>query len=80
MNHEEISYKQWDSCAKRAQNAELKKSGRATSFASISNLVGAQKFILEIISDRKRMIVRKGWREAMKQAAISEKISRSSDE
>lgn len=64
---EAITYRQWDNYAKWLEKQNLKTKGRSLSFSSIA--MGANNFIIEIQSDLKMIIVRRGWREAMKAKA-----------
>lgn len=66
LETETISFRQWDNYAKRIETANLKACGASLTYLSIS--IRARKYIVEERSDNKTMIVRKGWREAMKQA------------
>ena len=62
-----ISYKQWDSYTRRCERAALKENGRARSATTISNLCGRE--IVELRPDKRLMLVRKTWREAMRTAS-----------
>jgi hypothetical protein len=62
-----VTDRQWDGLAKRLQNRNLKAHGKSLSATSISN--AANKYIIEIQSDRSGMVVKVGWRDAMRQAA-----------
>lgn len=63
---ETISFRQWDNYAKRIETANIKSCGTSLTYLSISSR--AQKYIVEERPDNQTMVVRKGWREAMKQA------------
>lgn len=67
MDTEFVTDAQWDSYAHRVMSANLKRDGHSLSPSGIARR--ANTFIVDIQSDRKGMIVKKGWREAMKQAS-----------
>lgn len=76
MNHtpaEVITEKQWDSAVSRAFRAEIKTAGRAMSNATISNNAG-RTHIIEVRSGT--LVVRDGWRDAIKAAAVSKTEAR----
>lgn len=64
-NTEFVTNRQWNSYACRIQNANLKKYGTSLSATGIARR--ASIFIIDIQNDRDGMIVKTGWREAMKQ-------------
>ena len=59
-----VTHNQWDRYTNRVMRENCKVHGSSLSPAGISHL--AHPFIEEIQDDRKGMIVKKGWREAMK--------------
>jgi len=59
-----VTYKQWDNYAMRIFNANMRRDHRSLSWGGIASR--AQSFIIEIQIDRDVMIVRKGWRAAMR--------------
>jgi TFIIF-interacting CTD phosphatase-like protein len=73
MNTEYVTYKQFDSMAKRIEKKNLKQYGRSLSFSGIARR--AYSYIVELQDDHKCMIVKEGWREAMKK---DDKISEAS--
>ncbi len=64
---EYVTDKQWCMCAKRIEKKNLKRHGKSLTFTGIARK--ANDFIIEIQEDC--MIVRQGWREAMKTEVIS---------
>jgi hypothetical protein len=65
-----VTYRQWDSYKTRCENAEMKRNGT-------SRMLGGPLFNEWIIEHRpyeKRMLVKQGWREAMKHAAVATNI------
>ena len=64
MDTEFVTHLQWQSYAKRIERANLKASGTSLTFTGIAHR--ASGYIVEIWDDEGGMIVRKGWREAMK--------------
>jgi hypothetical protein len=62
MDTEFITHRQWDNYAKRVEKRNLRQHGSSLTFTAIAHRASA--FIVEIRSEG--MIVRKGWREAMK--------------
>ena len=73
MTTEIISDRQWDHMVGRAFKSAVRRDGIAHSRATITNL--CHNCIVEVRPDEKTMIVRKGWREALKAAAVAESIS-----
>jgi len=73
MTTELITYRQWDQMIGRAFKAQVRAHGIAHSRATISNKCNS--FVVEIRDDDKTMIVKKGWREALKAAAVAESVS-----
>lgn len=63
---EVIKGKQWDSYARRIERRNLKANGSSLSAASIT--MRARGYIVDIRNDEGTMVVRKGWREAMRLA------------
>ena len=63
-----ITYDQWSRAAKRAEKKNLKEKGESLSWVSISSK--CNNYILEVQPDRRViiMIVKEGWREALKKA------------
>ncbi|MHC4621721.1 MAG: hypothetical protein ACYTEQ_28605 [Planctomycetota bacterium] len=59
-----VTYKQWDDQAKRIERHNLRRSGESLTFTAIERR--ASKYILEIRDDQKTMVVKKGWRAAMR--------------
>lgn len=66
VDTEIVTHRIWDGYARRLERANLRREGRSLSFTSIA--AQANPFIVELFS-KDSMIVRKGWREAMKSAA-----------
>jgi len=64
MKTEAVTYKQWDSYAKKIERKNLKESGESLTFSSIAQK--ASNYIVESQPDNKIIIAKKGWREAMK--------------
>ena len=64
-----VTDRQWDGYARRLMKANLK--AKHVSLTQIGISGGASSYIVEIRSDQKGMIVRTGWREAMKEKAQS---------
>lgn len=62
METEVVTHRQWDSYAARIERKNLKEHGHSLSRASIAYRANA--YIIEIREDT--MIVRTGWREAMR--------------
>jgi len=62
-----VTNRQWDGLARRLERRNLKERQTSLSALAISN--AANKYIVEIQSDRDGMIVRAGWRDAMRQRA-----------
>jgi len=62
---ETVTFAQWDNYAKRIERKNLRECGRSLTFSGIANR--ANRFVIDIQPDHKVMIVKKGWREAMKQ-------------
>jgi len=62
-----VSDRQWDSYARRCERNELKEHGTARAAVTISNVCG--RYIIEERPDHKLVLVREGWREAMRHAA-----------
>ncbi|MBE0427776.1 MAG: hypothetical protein IBX72_14170 [Nitrospirae bacterium] len=58
-----VTFKRFDSYAKRIERKNFKRYGHSLSFSAIARR--ANDFIVEIQSDRKGMLIRKGWRQAM---------------
>lgn len=63
MDYEYINSKQWQSYAKRVERANMKANGQSLTFGGIASR--ANQFIVELRGEG-TMVVRKGWREAMK--------------
>lgn len=59
-----VTDRQWDSYATRIEQSNLKQLGRSVTRSGIARR--AQSFIVEIQPDRRGMIVKKGWRKAMR--------------
>ena len=64
METEVITYRRWDSYAKRIERKKLKERGKSLTFTGIERR--ANDYIVEVRPDEKTMVVKKGWREAMK--------------
>lgn len=64
LDTEFVTHRQWNGYASRIQNANLKKHGTSLTATGIARR--ASTFILDIQNDRNGMVVKKGWREAMK--------------
>lgn len=64
---EQVTYQQWERCARRQEKKNLREKGRSLTFTAIARRANA--FIIEIQpgkSDREGiLVVRNGWREAM---------------
>jgi hypothetical protein len=58
-----ITHAQWYGYARRIEKANLRRAGRSLTFSCIA--AQANRFIIELY-DKDTMIVRKGWRDAMK--------------
>ena len=63
-----VTYKQFDSCAYRLEKHNLKRYNQSLTAGSIAR--HGNPYIIEIQPDRKGMLIRLGWREAMKRAAF----------
>lgn len=61
---EYVTFREWDSYARRIERANLRRDGRSLSFTGIA--ARAQKHIIEC--QRGGMVVRPGWRQAMREA------------
>jgi hypothetical protein len=61
---EYISRKQWFSYARRIEKRNLKETGRSLTYTGIQQR--ARSFVVSIQIDTDTMIVKKGWRDAMK--------------
>lgn len=61
---EYVTYQQWDRQASAVMRANFKRCGSSLSSSGIEHR--AHSFIIEIREDQKEMIVKKGWRDAMK--------------
>lgn len=61
---EGVTNRQWDAYARRIENANMKAEGHSLTASSIARR--ANSFVVDIRSDTNTMIVKKGWREAMK--------------
>jgi len=68
-----ISDRQWDQMVGRAFKSAVRRDGIAHSRATITNL--CHSYIVEVRPVEKTMIVKKGWREALKAAAVAESVS-----
>ena len=66
-NLEFVTDKQWLGVARRLEKKNLKKVGESLTYTGIAR--AANYFIVETQSDRGGMLVEKGWREAMQNAA-----------
>lgn len=64
MDTEFITNRQWGSCAVRIMNKNLKAHGKSLTQSGIARR--ANDFILDIRSDQGGMIVKTGWRDAMR--------------
>ena len=73
MITEIVSGRQWDQMVGRAFKSAVRRNGIAHSRATITNL--CHSYIVEVRPDEKTMIVKKGWREALKTAAVAESVS-----
>ena len=62
---EMITFQQWDGAIHRAVRANLKERSTSPSPATISNQLG-HTWIIEERSDERTMLVKKGWRQAVK--------------
>jgi len=62
-----ITYKQWDIAVGRAFNAEIRRAGIASSRGTIS--AKCHQYVIEVMDDRQCLLVREGWRLAIKKAA-----------
>lgn len=58
---------QWDGLARRLEKKNLKEHGESLTMGSIAR--HANRFIVDVRPDQKGMIVKIGWRQAMKAAA-----------
>lgn len=65
MDTESVTHHQWDNYAKRLEKKNLREFGTSPTFTTISRKVN--KFTVDIREEG--IIVHKGWRQAMKQAA-----------
>lgn len=63
METEFVTNRQWDGLARRIFKKNIKDRGQSQSEASISRR--ANTYIIDIQTDRKGLIVKVGWREAM---------------
>ncbi len=63
-----VTDRQWDGLARRLQNRNLKTHGKSLTATSIASK--ANSFIVELQPWRGGMIVKVGWREIMRKAAI----------
>lgn len=68
-----VTNRQWDGLSIRLEKKNLREKGKSLSATSIAR--AANSFIVEIQSDRDGMLVRPGWREAMRQQASPEENS-----
>lgn len=59
-----VTNRQWDGLASRIERSNLKKTGKSLSRTGIARR--AQSFIVDIQPDKNGMIVRRGWRDAMR--------------
>ena len=59
-----VTNRQWDSCATRIMNKNMKERGHSLTQSGIARR--ANDHIVDIQSDNGGMIVKPGWREAMK--------------
>ena len=64
-----ITYQQWDAAVSRAVNAQMKVNHRAMTHSSVCNRT--HRYIVEIRDGERTMIVKAGWRQAIKLAAIA---------
>lgn len=60
-----VTHQQWDGCARRIVKANLRSQGSSPSEITIARR--AKSFIVDIYSDGSGMVVRKGWRQAMRE-------------
>ncbi len=60
-----VTDRQWDGCALRIERKNRREHGQSLTCTAISSR--AHDHIVEIRSDQGGMLVRKGWRAAMKQ-------------
>lgn len=67
MDIQFVTDKQWDGLAHRLEKINIRIWGQSLSATGIAR--EASSFIVEIQSDKKGMLVKDGWREAMKQTA-----------
>jgi hypothetical protein len=67
---EMVTYAQWDGLAARLERRNLRRYGKSLTRGSISAAVDG--FVLEVREDEKVLVVRKGWRAAMRAAAEPE--------
>lgn len=66
--NEVVSFRRWDAYKRRCENAELRRAGRCRSVGDFCS-----PFVVEVRSDLRDMVVRPGWKEAMKVAANPER-------
>ena len=64
MGTEFVTNRQWDSCVSRIVNKNFKDRGHSLTRSAISRR--ANSFIVDIRDDQKGMIVKVGWKDAMK--------------
>ena len=64
INSEFVTHRQWDGCARRIERKNLELHGSSLTSSGIARK--ANDFIIEIQDDQKGMMVKKGWRDAMK--------------
>ena len=69
--HEVVTWKQWESYAKRIEKRNLKAHGISISFSGIERY--ARHHIVEEYTDQKASLVKKGWRDTMKAMPIPDK-------
>jgi len=65
--NETITYGQWDLAVVRAFKAEMRRAGRAISRGSITLV--CRSYIVETRPDTETLLVKEGWRLAIKEAA-----------
>jgi hypothetical protein len=58
-----VTFKAWESYAKRLERANLKRDGRSLTWSSIASRANA--CVLDVQADRGGMLVRPGWRAVM---------------
>jgi len=66
MCTEWVSCKQWENYAKRIERKNLREKGTSLTFSSIERR--AYPYVVEVRPDQKVMLVKVGWREAMRNA------------